>query len=102
MRNPHFNSTGGLAFRRPPRNGLRYRRDVVVLQRALQPERLKAVTNSEYRFNILLAISAQLLPQAPDMHIERPRPDLRAVAPDSPQQRFAGNDLARVLHQKRQ
>src|SRR5712664_1664840 len=79
---------------------LRYCRDAIILQRALRTERLKAVTNPEDRFNILLAITAQLLAEPADMHIERARADLGAVAPDSPQQRLARDNLARVLHQK--
>src|SRR4051812_26088671 len=64
--------------------------------------RLKPVADPEDRFNILLAIAAQLFSQSADMHIQGAGANLCAVTPDSPQQSLAGNDLTGVLHQQRQ
>src|SRR5262245_63556300 len=106
MRNLHCNSPecqrGNLNVPFADARGLGHGRNRVALQRALRAERLKTVTDPEYRFDVLLAISPELLPQTADMHVERASSYLRAIAPDSPEQGFAGNDFARILHQKRQ
>src|SRR5689334_3075999 len=61
---------------------------------------LEPVADTENCLDIKLGVLAELLPQAPDMDIQRARADLVAIAPDTLQKLPSSDDFAGVLHQQ--
>jgi hypothetical protein len=63
-------------------------------------EGLKAVSSIEDGFDVLASVLAQLPSQPEDVHVQRARADLVAVAPHTQQQYLAGDQLAGMLNQE--
>src|SRR3954451_11734121 len=62
----------------------------------------EAVSDAAYREQVLglLRIRLDLLPQMPDVHVDRARVAVRRVAPDAREQHVAGEDTARRARQR--
>ena len=69
------------------------------LEKTRGVEGLEAVADTEDGLDVLVGVAAELLAQTADVHVQRARADFGAVAPDLHEERFARDDLARVLHQ---
>ena len=60
----------------------------------------KAVSRVDDGFKVLAAVLAQLPSQPQDVHVQRARADLVAVAPHTQQQCLAGDQLVGMLNQE--
>jgi hypothetical protein len=63
---------------------------------------LEAVPDAEDGLDVLIRIPAQLLAQAPNVYVERTRPNFGSIAPHPHEQRLAGYDFPCVLNQQGQ
>src|SRR2546426_3106320 len=55
-----------------------------------------------FPYTTLFRSGPQLLPEPPDMHVERARSNLLAIAPNVHQQSLPGHDFSGIPHKKRE